>query len=119
MKMADAFRRPSRIQSHGIWHVCSDLLRTLAVVQRAARARIEGAFRPVRRFGRARNLRCNFRPRAEAGIEQSLRIELFQRTAISFKALRLSQHRFLPCESKPVQIVVDRSLKLRAAAAVI
>lgn len=83
----------------------------------AARPRMARPVGSVWRFGGARNLRCNVRPRTETGIDKSLVCEPGERVAIKGEAGGLPANRLLPIEPEPAQILKNRLHEFFAGAA--
>ena len=72
--------------------------------QMATDARIYRAIRTLRGRAGARDFVSDIAPRAEAGIEQTLCLQAFERQAIIGKMLRLTAHRLRPSQTKPQKI---------------
>ena len=103
---SSAFGESSRQQ-------CGVVGAALGIVrQRAAGAGICGRRVAVRRVQRGGDIRAG----AEAGVNQAARAQLFERRFVVGAALRLDQHRLVPVEPEPAQVLVDAVDELGPAA---
>src|SRR5579864_6099270 len=89
--------------------------RALALAETAARAGIERAFLALRRVDGARDFRLDRGARTKARIDESHRVELFERGAVVVEMLRLAPHRAIPIEPEPFQVLDDRADERLAA----